>query len=102
MGWFVRCDHCRPFKTVIYGNNVRHLDHEEGADLGAVDWDALKQSAIDAWNRRAPNAPRAIGYMAAGRVQELLDGQAVTTTITAHKAFMDDAVIYAASAAKGA
>lgn len=54
MGWFVRCDHCRPFKTVIYGNNVRHLDHEEDADLGAVDWDALKQSAIDAWNRRAP------------------------------------------------
>lgn len=77
----------------------------ECKDCGAVVFnyqDGVERDAIDAWNRRAPNAPRAIGYMAAGRVQQLLDGQAVMTTITTHQAFMDDAVIYAASAAKGA
>ncbi|MBS9476264.1 Lar family restriction alleviation protein [Ancylobacter radicis] len=54
--FFVRCDQCKPFSTVIYGESVRHLDHEgTEADFEAVDWDSLKQSAIDAWNRRAPH-----------------------------------------------
>lgn len=58
--WFVRCSNCKPFATVIYGNSVRHIDHCETDEDSAkaeqeVDWGALKQSAIDAWNRRAPS-----------------------------------------------
>lgn len=64
--YFVRCLECKPYFTVIYGDSVRHLDHldfgddltdEEidklsQAEFEKVDWPALKQSAIDAWNRR--------------------------------------------------
>ncbi|AXF52918.1 MAG: restriction alleviation protein [Bacteriophage sp.] len=58
--WFVRCSNCKPFATVIYGNSARHIDHCETDEDSAkavqeVDWGALKQSAIDAWNRRAPS-----------------------------------------------
>lgn len=62
--FFVRCTECKPFFTVIYGKTVRHLDHisadtDEETDrlsqiaFDAVDWDDIKQSAIDAWNTRA-------------------------------------------------
>jgi len=71
MGWFVRCDACKPFSTVIYGENVRYIDHISGdtdeesdalsaAACAAVDWDALKQTAVDAWNRRAGHNEGAI------------------------------------------
>lgn len=67
-GFFVRCNGCKPFATVIYGENVRYLDHitadtDKEADrlseiaCAAVDWDALKQTAIAAWNRRATPSP---------------------------------------------
>lgn len=56
--WFVRCNDCKPLATVIYGRSVRYLDHGGSElDFDSVDWDGLKQSAIDAWNRRAPAAP---------------------------------------------
>lgn len=62
--FFVRCNQCKPFFTVVYGKSVRHLDHitadtDEDADrisemaFDAVDWNEIKQSAIDAWNTRA-------------------------------------------------
>lgn len=55
--WFVRCNHCKPFATVIYGETVSHLDHAD--DAGAfldVDWMGLRQTAIAAWNTRAADA----------------------------------------------
>lgn len=57
VGYFVRCDHCKPFATVIYGESVRHLDYiecvsESAKAFAEVDWGALRQSAIDVWNRR--------------------------------------------------
>lgn len=62
--FFVRCTDCKPCSTVIYGKTVKHLDYidtdtDEDEDrlsqiaFDAVDWDDIKQSAIDAWNTRA-------------------------------------------------
>ncbi|MBS87126.1 MAG: hypothetical protein CL858_29580 [Cupriavidus sp.] len=53
-GWFVRCNACKPFATVIYGENVRHIDDLDADTkvMDAVDWAELRQSAISAWNRR--------------------------------------------------
>ena len=62
--WFVRCKGCGPIATVIYGRSVRNLDHSGAqSDWDAVDWQGLKQSAIDAWNRRyaiAASRPSAV------------------------------------------
>lgn len=56
--WFVRCAHCKPFATVIYGESARHIDHlQDGEAVPEVDWGRLRQTAIDAWNRRAPQSP---------------------------------------------
>lgn len=57
--WFVRCKSCKPYHTVIYGNNIRHIDEIDNDDVAAVelskvDFEALKKSAVDAWNNRAP------------------------------------------------
>ncbi len=54
--WFVRCRTCN---VIVYGETVNHLDHiedevEAQSAFDAVDWDALKQTAIDKWNRRPP------------------------------------------------
>lgn len=53
--WYVQCDDC---KVTVYGETVNHLDHIEDDDeaiaaFDAVDWDELRKSAIDGWNRRA-------------------------------------------------
>ncbi|AFV50642.1 Lar-like restriction alleviation protein [Pseudomonas phage AF] len=53
--FFVRCTGCMPARCVIYGDNYQHLDHVENSEeaISAVDWDQVRQSAIDRWNRRA-------------------------------------------------
>lgn len=69
--WFVRCNHCKPFATVIYGETVSHLDHAD--DAGAfldVDWMGLRQTAIAAWNTRTADALEPSGD-AVERVAEL-------------------------------
>lgn len=50
--WFVRCNHCKPFATVRYGESVREEIDHDGVDESTIDWGAIRQSAIDAWNRR--------------------------------------------------
>lgn len=66
LNWYVRCtNHPEGEWIVVCGKNVRWLDHigmdaatdaeadkmtSEAADK--IDWDALRQSAIDGWNRR--------------------------------------------------
>lgn len=51
--WYVRCKNCKPYPTVIYGENVRFEVDEQGIDDSCIDWDRLKQTAVDAWNRRS-------------------------------------------------
>lgn len=51
VGWFVRCNHCKPYATVILGKYAREIDTKE-VSVDDVDWDDIKQSAIDAWNKR--------------------------------------------------
>jgi hypothetical protein len=57
-GFFVRCDQCKPSATVIYGDQHHEIDFCENDDevkalVSSIDWDACKQSAVCAWNRRA-------------------------------------------------
>lgn len=50
LGWFVRCNDCAPFPTVIYGERVPELGEDHAESL--FDWDAVKLSSIEAWNTR--------------------------------------------------
>lgn len=50
LGWFVRCNGCEPFKTVLFGDRVAELESEE--QESATDWAALKLSAVTRWNAR--------------------------------------------------
>ncbi len=61
--FFARCKNHTPW-LVVYGDSVEHLDHitaesDEEADslsknaFDAVDWSALRATAIASWNRRA-------------------------------------------------
>ena len=65
--WFVRCNGC---SVIVYGDTVNHLDHiedEEEAQLAfdSVDWDALRQTAIDKWNTRKDKQPTIRDYIKA-------------------------------------
>lgn len=56
--WFVKCSDCN---VIVYGESVSHLDHIEDEKeakeaFNSVDWDALKQTAIDKWNTRSESA----------------------------------------------
>jgi hypothetical protein len=65
--WFARCG-CPAGDNVVYGQSVSFLDHisidddDELSDrvsdivFSLVPWDELRQSAIDAWNTRAPQS----------------------------------------------
>lgn len=53
--FFVTCENHKPPRPVVYGQSIRHLDYIEDDDesqkaFDSVDWEAVKQSAIDAWN----------------------------------------------------
>lgn len=53
--FFVRCTNHSPPWPVVYGQSYRHIDQidndaEAQAATDAVDWDAVKASAVDAWN----------------------------------------------------
>lgn len=65
--WFAQCQECN---VIVYGETVNHLDHIEDDDeaqaaFDAVDWDALKQTAIDKWNVRAQ--PTITDYLEANK-----------------------------------
>lgn len=52
--FYVQCGGCN---VVVYGESVRHLDYTENeqeaqAAFDNVNWDELRQSAIDKWNAR--------------------------------------------------
>lgn len=64
--WFARCK-CPAGDNVVYGQSVSFLDHINIDDddltdrvmsivFDSVPWDELRQSAIDAWNTRAPQS----------------------------------------------
>lgn len=52
--WYVRCsNHPSGHRVIVYGEDASHLDHtEDESEWDRVDWDALRQSAIDGWNTR--------------------------------------------------
>jgi hypothetical protein len=57
VGFAVECTGC---KVHVYGTSMAHLDHigndeESEAAFAKVDWNTVKQTAIDAWNRRQAN-----------------------------------------------
>lgn len=64
VGWYVKCQDCG---IRVHGERHPEIDHSEGdtdeeidaaneALCASIDWAAVRQTAIDAWNRRSGGA----------------------------------------------
>lgn len=58
LGWFVRCSNHEPPCPVVYGHRRRDVDECETDDesealVASIDWAAVRQTAVDNWNRWA-------------------------------------------------